>query len=242
MQNEIISSSDILAEIIHSNYQVLVVLERLGIQLGFGNKSVSKVAEENNIDVTAFLLILNLFCNKNYMPKVENQFNAIPDILVYLKNSHAYFLVDKIPSIQNNIKKLVHILGDSKSELVESFYNNYIEEVTEHIEYENKTVFPYIEMVYQQYKANPNVVLKGENYGINIYGEHHDDIEDELKDLKNILIRHLPQVEDGKVRRKVLQQLFELESDLFSHGRIEDEVLIPLVKNLENNLSKLMLN
>ena len=37
-----------------------------------------------------------------------------------------------------------------------------------------------------------------EEYDISIYGEHHDDIEDVLKDLKNILIRHLPQKEQGK--------------------------------------------
>ncbi len=240
MDTSIFTAKDILANVIHSNYRVLMVLDRMGIKLGFDNKTIEQVTKEYNISTSAFLIILNLFCNNKYIPEVGKQFEFIPDFLTYLKNSHRYFLSEKIPDIQQNIKQLVHILHDSKAEMVESFYNKYIEEVTEHIDYENETVFPFIEEMYDAFlnKRDPSLLLK--EYDISIYGEHHDDIEDILKDLKNILIRHLPQKEKGKTRRLVLQQLFELESDLFSHTRIEDEVLIPLVKELENKLRPLV--
>lgn len=231
-----IRATDVLANVIHSNYRVLVVLDRMGVKLGFDNKTIEQVAKEYNINSGAFLIILNLFCNPKYNPTVEKQFEYIPDFLKYLKSSHRYFLKEKIPTIQQNIHQLVHLLHDTKADMVESFYNTYIEEVTEHIEYENETVFPYIEEMYNAYltEKDPSSLLK--EYDIGIYGEHHEDIEDVLKDLKNILIRHLPQKEKGKTRRIVLQQLFELESDLYSHTRIEDEVLIPLVKEMENKL------
>ena len=236
MNTPTFTSQDILAKVIHSNYRVLVVLDRLGIKLGFDNKTIKQVAEDNHINTEAFLMILNLFCRDTFMPRVDRQFEMIPDLLKYLKRSHTYFLKSKIPEIQENIHVLVETIHDSRVDLVETFYTKYIEEVTDHINYENETVFPYIEEMYDTFinKRNPELLLK--EYEIGIYSDHHDDIEDVLKDLKNILIRHLPQNERGKTRRIVLQQLFELESDLFSHTRIEDEVLIPLVKQLESSL------
>ena len=241
MNTSIITTKDILANVIHSNHNVLMVLERMDIKLGVGNKTVEEIAEEYNINAGALIIILNLFCNHQYIPNAENHFDYIPDFLRYLKNSHHYFLKENIPSIQQNIQELVHLLHDSKAEMVESFYNKYIEEITEHINYENETVFPFIAEMYDAFlnERDPSALLK--EYDIGIYGEHHDDIEDVLKDLKNILIRHLPQKEKGKTRRIVLQQLFELESDLFSHTRIEDEVLIPLVKKLEEKIRPLKL-
>ncbi len=240
MNTAIISGKDLLANVIHSNHRVLMVLERMGIKLGVGNKTVEQIAEAYDIQPGAFIIILNLFCNNDYIPNADKYFDYIPDFLKYLKKSHQYFIDEKIPSIQQNIEKLVHSIHDPKAEMVKSFYHTYIEEVTEHIEYENETVFPFIEEIYDAYlnKRDPSLLLK--EYDIAIYGEHHDDIEDVLKDLKNILIRHLPQEEEGKTRRKVLRQLFELESDLFSHTRIEDEVLTPLVKRLEEKIRPLM--
>ena len=236
MNNSIISAGDILANVIHSNYGVLVVLDRMGIKLGFDNKTIEQVTRDYGINTNAFLIILNTFCDNKYQAEAGQSFEFIPHFLRYLKSSHRYFLTEKIPAIQQNIRQLVQLLDDSKADLVESFYNKYIEEVTEHIDYENETVFPYIEEMYNAFLVgrDPSSLLA--EYDISIYDEHHEDIEDVLRDLKNILIRHLPQKEEGNTRRTVLQQLFELESDLFSHTRIEDEILIPLVKELENNL------
>ncbi len=230
------SSNDSLANVIHADYRTLMVLDRMGIKLGFGNKTIEQITSENNINTEAFLIILNLFCNSSYTHEISRKFELIPDFLKYLKKSHTYFLRKKIPAIQENIHQLVQLLHDSKTELVESFYKKYIEEVSEHIEYENETVFPYIEKMYNAFLLKKDPHLLFEEYNIDIYSDHHEDIEDALRDLKNILIRHLPQRERSDIRRIVLSQLFELESDLQSHTQLEDDMLIPLVRELENNL------
>ncbi len=231
MKQTIILSTDILAQVIHANYRVLAVLDRLGIKLGLGNQTIEAVADQYHVDLDTFLLILNLFCDKNHRANSDGQFKYIPDLLVFLKNSHLYFLEEIIPQIQQNIKELIDQMHDSKAEMVNLFYNNYIQEVTEHINYENEVVFPYVKQLYNSYLANK--AQTSTDFTINVYGDHHENIEDILRDLKNILIRHLPQKEKGSLRRLVLQQLFELELDLNSHTKLEDDVLIPLVKQLE---------
>lgn len=240
MATTFISKQDILANVIHTDHRVLMVLDRMGIKLGLDNKTIEQVVNEYLIDLEAFLIILNLFCDEQYVYSSDGKFQYIPDFLKYLKNSHRYFMEEKIPAIQKNMNQLTLLLDDTKANMVNSFYKEYIEEVTEHIDYENEMVFPFIEEMYEAYlnERDPSLLLK--EYDINIYEEHHDDIEDKLKDLKNILIRHLPQKEEGNLRLIVLRQLFELESDLNSHTRLEDEVLIPIAKELENQIRPLV--
>ena len=65
------------------------------------------------------------------------------------------------------------------------------------------------------------------------YREHHDDIQEKLDDVKKLLIEHLPQKADNNLRRKILFALFDLDTDLQTHSKIENEILIPQVEQLE---------
>ncbi|MGC8803040.1 MAG: hypothetical protein ACP5PS_04610, partial [Bacteroidales bacterium] len=60
--------------------------------------------------------------------------------------------------------------------------------------------------------------LNASEYSVEEYREHHDDIEEKLSDLKNLLIKYLPAREDQQARRRLLTHLFELESDLAIHS------------------------
>ena len=44
-----ISKKDILAKVIHTNYRVLIVLDRMGVKLGVGNKTIEDIADLYNI-------------------------------------------------------------------------------------------------------------------------------------------------------------------------------------------------
>ena len=70
-------------------------------------------------------------------------------------------------------------------------------------------------------------------YSVIKYRDRHNDIEEKLTDLKNLLIKYLPQKNDQQIRRKLLFSLFELEFDIHIHTRIEESILIPLVEKLE---------
>ncbi len=230
-----IYKTDSLARVIHGNYRLLVVLDRVNISLGFANQTIEEIAQKQQVNPDALVLILNLFANENFISEIGNHFDYLPDIILFLRKSHTYFLEDKIPSLQKDIQELVQILQDPKSNLVERFYNKYSEEISEHMEYENDTVFPYIESLYAFHSTKKDPT-KSKSFSIQEYKEHHDDIEATLNDLKNILIRHLPQKEDKKLRFHILKQLFELETDLCIHTKIENEVIIPLVRNLESHI------
>lgn len=43
-----------MAEIILKNYQLLPIISRFGIKLGFGNKTVDEVCADKNVNATFF--------------------------------------------------------------------------------------------------------------------------------------------------------------------------------------------
>gem|GEM_PF-6642203 len=84
-------------------------------------------------------------------------------------------------------------------------------------------MFDYIEQLYRSY-LNGHELDKNIAYRIGIYGAHHDDIETVLMDLLNILLRHLPEGRNTRIRR-----------DLILH--FENELLIPTVHRLERTMN-----
>jgi regulator of cell morphogenesis and NO signaling len=120
---------------------------------------------------------------------------------------------------------------------VEKFFKEYFDEVTEHLDYENQIVFPYV-IALNDKIINSKEPFNPVKYSVEQYKEHHNDIEEKLSDLKKLLIKYLPQKKDHVLRRKLLQSLFELEYDLNIHSQIEDFILIPLVAQMESHLKK----
>ena len=106
--------------------------------------------------------------------------------------------------------------------------------IINHLNYENDVVFPYIERTIDLFESNDSKNIS--DYSVLDYKDNHFDIEDKLADLKNLLIKYLPINNDQQIRRKLLFELFEFESDLNIHSTIEETVLIPIVEKMENVL------
>lgn len=84
-----------MADIIHLNYQLLSVINRFGIELGFGNLRIDEVCEKHNIQVGFFLEIVNTFHDENYFPGKQLQSFSVSLIVDYLKRTHYYYLENK---------------------------------------------------------------------------------------------------------------------------------------------------
>ena len=220
------------SEIILSNPYLVLMLEHFGINLGVGDKMVAQICCENEIGEELFLTVANLFNGYQPSPICHYQPNDIQTIIGYLKSCHQYYQLEKYPQILNYIQQIDKSCNPSEIVMIERFFSNYFNEVTEHLDYENRIVFPYV--------LNLNNILSQKmveririDYSVTDYKEHHNDIEEKLADLKSLLIKYLPQNNDQQLRRQLLFSLFELEHDLKIHSKIEDSILIPLVERME---------
>lgn len=224
-----------MADLIFENPSILLMMEHFGLNFIVHEKTVSQLCDENRISTNVFVSFANLY-NGFHLSGNENFTNdEIADIILYLRNSHNYYENEKYPEIKNYIQELYQKNDSPEIKLIDKFFNEYFEEVKEHLSYENRIVFPYFHELLHKNSASKNPHQKND-FSVNEYSEHHTDIESKLNDLKELLLKYVPVQNDRVLRRKIVVGLFELEYDLNIHSTIEETVLMPLIGKLEKNL------
>lgn len=217
-------ASDKMISLIRDNYNLLQSLGSFGISLGFGDKTVKQVCDDQNVDTNTFLAVVNFTIN-GYREMDDVSRLSVPTLLQYLKASHDYFLGFQLPFIR---KELVDALdeNDNLARLILKLYDEYSRSVTLHMKYEEKTVFPYVESLIS---GKPMA-----NYAIDMYSKHHGQESTKLRELKSIIIKYFP----GDCLRNnqlsaTLYDIYNNEEWLALHAEVEDNIFIPAIKYLE---------
>lgn len=220
--------SDKMIDLISDNYNLLQVMSRFGLSLGFGDKTVKEVCEMNAVDCPTFLAVVNYMVEG--FSRIEKEEVSVPALVDYLRQAHIYFLDYLLPGIRRKLIDAIDCSDDDVSFLILKFFDEYMKEVRKHMEYEEKTVFSYVDQL-----------LKNEcpkNYRISTFSKHHDQISEKLTELKNILIKYCPPQANKNMLNTVLFDIYVCEEGLESHCQIEDFLFVPAILNLEKKILK----
>lgn len=223
------SGTSKMADVILRDYRLLTLLPRFDIHLGFGEKTLSEVCAKYNVNEHFFLLICNIHTFDDYVPDSDDLVGVdIESMLKYLKKSHDYYIGNRISSIEQKLIAMTDCYPHYYN-IIDKFFSEYKQEVLNHFDYEEVDVFP-----------NITALSKGEKIDFHIaqYEENHDNIDDKLSDLKNIIIKYLPEDCPTEERNDILSDIFLFEEDLTKHTRIEDKVLIPYVREIERGYER----
>lgn len=215
---------DKMISLIRDNYNLLQSLGSFGISLGFGDKTVSQVCEEQNVDTYTFLAVVNYTIN-GYRDFDDINRLSVPTLMQYLRASHAYFLDFQLPFIR---KELVQALdeSDNLARLILKLYDEYSRSITSHMNYEEKNVFPYVEALLNNKPTD--------GYSIDTYSKHHGQESNRLRELKSIIIKYLPS--DGLHNNQLSATLYDIynnEEWLALHAEVEERIFMPAIKALE---------
>ena len=222
-----------VADMLAGDGSLLTILQRLGIKLGFGEATVAELCARYGISAELFLVICNIYSFRDYRPHTDTLGqDDIKDITTYLRASHRYYTQVCFPTVHNGIHTLVKELDDVSRRLIDKFYDDYDNEITNHFRYEEETVFPYIESLLAG-KRCPQ-----EQYCISQFGHNHSNVSEKLNDLKNIIIKYLGEEYSTPQRYALLADIQNLENELSKHSLIENRLLIPLVEKTENQYGK----
>ena len=217
-------AEDKMITLISDNYHILESLGRFGINLGFGDKTVREVCEDQDVDTYTFLAVVNFSIN-GYRDSDDNGRLSVPTLLHYLKASHVYYLDYQLPTIR---KELFTALdeNDNLARLILKLYDSYAREIRTHMKYEEENVFPYVDKL-----------LNGEpedGYDIETFSKHHGQTTLKLRELKNSIIKYLPSdALHNNQLMAVLTDLYKSEKWLGQHAEIEDYIFIPAIRRLE---------
>ena len=217
-------ADDKMISLIRDNYDLLQSLGSFGISLGFGDKTVKETCEDNKVDTYTFLAVVNFTINGYGEFEADDQL-SVPTLMHYLEASHAYFLDFQLPFIRRELEDSLDE-NDSLAHLILRFYDEYAREIKRHMQYEQKTLFPYVEALLEGRPAS--------DYTVETYSKHHGAADKKLRELKLLIIKYLPS--DGLHNNKLtatLHDIYDNEAWLRQHAQVEDRIFVPAIRRLE---------
>ena len=160
--------TDKMIDLISDNYSLLQVMSRFGLSLGFGDKTVKEVCELNGVDCRTFLIVVNFMAEGFSRLDGDKDDISIPALIDYLRQAHIYFLDFSLPAIRRKLIEAIDCSQDDVAFLILKFFDEYTREVRKHMDYEEKTVFKYVD-----------ALIAGnapKNYQISTFSKHHDQV------------------------------------------------------------------
>lgn len=218
-----------VSDLIDIDYSLLQVISRMGLDLKHAGLPVSEACRMCGIDPDTFILICNVYSFPDHQPSAaELAKGSIKVIIGYLHNSHLYYMGQALRVLENSFDKLVAPFDEKQKKVVLKFFNDYKDELDKHFAYEEEVVFPYIEALRQD-------GVKASEYSIEQFEEHHENVEEKLEDLKNIVMKYLPGDCSNELKIMVLLSIYHLHDDLRRHTYVENNILVPIVSVFERD-------
>ena len=216
-----------VSDLLDRDHNLIDVLSRIGINLGFGESTVEDAATRSGLDPETTCLICNVYSSEQYNPDPETLARGrITDVVKYLRNSHQIYLTTELVWLEDAICHLITPFSDKQKTVIWRFFNEYKTELEKHFAFEEEQVLPYIQ----------DLLFGRDTKGFTIsqFADNHSNIDEKLGDLKNLVMKTLPEGCDNQLRRQILRFLFYLQQDLAGHTRVEDKVLTPMAWYIEH--------
>lgn len=193
-----------MADVLARHNELIPVLNRFGIRIGVGEKTVQEICLEHHLNPDLILTVLNVYLDDTYVPESSlTLFDAEP-IADYFRHTVENYLHALVPNIEVHLNALIATAGTENKEL------------------------DMLRMLFLKFKERmTNYLQKNAEYS-------DDFPDDLLHDLKNILIKHLSVEHNQNLSYAVIYSLHAFEKDLLAHNRLRNKVLQPKLNELDS--------
>lgn len=223
-----------MSEVVEEHPSLIPVINRFGIRLGLGDKSVLTICDEYGLDTDFLLIVINTFLNEEYFPEKKLQTFHTSQIIDYLTKTNLYYQRYQIPNIERHLTSFISMStpGNNTLSLIGKFFSSFKEELTARMERDEKEWFPYCRSLSEKVNGHQT---GGPDKTLHLDSESHseDSIEALLADLKSIMIKHLSGEYNENLCYAVIFAISSLEKDIKQHNRIRYRILTPMVSAME---------
>ena len=208
----IIKKETILSQVLAQHHILIPIVNRFGIRLGVGDKTIEAICEDQNLNVDFLLTILNVYLDDKYI--VDNQLEQLDlkPIANYFNETIQNYLHSLVPNIEKHLHAFI-ALSETKNEelkVLQKVFFQFKEELLLHLEKGLKHTGPY-----------PHELLR---------------------DIKSILIKHVSGDFNQNLCYAVIFSVGSLESDLIIHNRLRNSILKPKLDKLNSSVIGSMQN
>lgn len=232
-----------IKELVENNFVYQLLSDKLDIPLNDYNKTVKQVCTEKNMSVKLVEGLLKAYDDSNEYPLDELNNLCVDELVNYLQQSHKFYLQKKLPEMEQTAIQVFNKYNDSHPLFAYLclFFTDYKKKIEQHIKFEEDKLFPYILnliKVDSMKASRADIFLVLNSFSTCKFIQNHTHIEDELQEVRKIILKYSPESKVPLPYKVFLNQLHYFEVELTKHAMIEDEVLIPKVIELEAHLLK----
>ena len=223
-----------LSEVVEEHTSLIPVINRFGIRLGLGDKSVKEICEENSLDADFFLTVINTFLNEEYFPEKKLQTFHMSQIIGYLTKTNQYYLRFQLPNIERHLGSFISqsTPDNNTLKLIGRFFSSFKEELIARIKDDEARWFPYCLSLCENSEKE---LIDTNDFHVMTEAQTEDRIEALIADLKSIMVKHLSGDYNENLCYAVLFAISSLEKDIKQHNRIRYRMLKPMVAAIEKS-------
>ncbi len=217
-------AGDRMCDLVESDYRVLMVMARLGIGLGFGDKTVGEVCHECGVDVDTFSVIVRMILEGDYPSDSDIDRVSLPTLLAGLTRAHSYYLDFRLPEIRS---QLIRAWGGSDEDLLRvmvDYFDEFVDDVCRHVRYEDDVFFPYVRALGEG--------LSADTRRPDMAGERQDPMIARLGEMRRLLVKYYPS-RDTNAMNEVLLDLAICEQAMELHRNVENVLLPAKIARME---------
>ena len=106
-----------MADVLAEHNELIPVLNRFGIRIGVGDKSVEDICAEHQLNTDLILTVLNVYLDETFQPESSlTLFDAEP-IADYFRHTVENYLHALVPNIEVHLNALIATAGPDNKEL-----------------------------------------------------------------------------------------------------------------------------
>lgn len=230
----LVSSNMQMSEVVEAHTSLIPVLNRLGIRLGLGDRTVADICTEHQLDTDFLLTVLNTFLNEEYFPERKLRTFHLSQIIDYLTKTNRYYERYQLPNIERHLRSFLSMSGGNPSlALIGRFFESFKETFLRRIGKDDGEWFPYCLELSRRLATNPDVDAE-KGFSLPSPENAEDQIEALLADMKSIMIKHLSGEYNDNLCYAVIFAISSLEKDVKQHNRIRYRILLPMVAAMES--------
>jgi regulator of cell morphogenesis and NO signaling len=237
-----ITNEDKLANVLQNHSKLIAVASCLGIELGFGDKSIREICADHKIDVDFCVVLLNTVSTERYYPMQPLQAVGALQLVGYLRKTHEHYRRTQLPAVQVSIDQLAASGAISKHlQLAEQTFTEAHHELLRYFSDMEDLLFAHVQHLYDccvlqaSGQAPPDEAAPPINFSV--LQQRYRMTCAKLHDTNGLLIKYLTGDFDRALRNATIYHIADIESDLRCYLRIQELLLLPAMLQLRNTLT-----
>ncbi|MCB9285439.1 MAG: iron-sulfur cluster repair di-iron protein [Lewinellaceae bacterium] len=240
---DLITDQMTVGQIVAGDYRTAEVFEKYRIDFCCqGGTTLDAACQKKNVDLPALTSELQKAMAGPEAPSIDAATMRLDQLCDYIEKTHHTYVAASLPQLEQYLEKVTRVHGERHPELHEIYrlYREVAQELVMHMKKEEVILFPFVrDMVAQEMTGSD---FMPPHFGtvknpIQIMEQEHEFAGDHFHRIAELSGNYNPPADACTTYRVAFAKLEEFERDLHRHVHLENNVLFPKAKQLEQELA-----